>query len=279
MGSRLGLDFGGSTVDYVLVDGSGEVLGMGSFERADFGSLDEFVAGFEGLSEICVTGGRSREIGNSVCGVPVKVVSEIDAIGRGGRYLIFDQESKIKSKVEGEEDLIVTSMGTGVCIVRSGVNGECEHVGGTGVGGGTMLSLSSLLLGVNDLESLFKLYEKGDHNKVDVLVSDIVGSGIGKVPDFWTASNLGKALGASDADLAAGIVYLVGQTIGLLTSFAANRFGVSRVCLIGKLARFGSLKTVFESIGEVYGVEFLIPENADLGTCFGGLVKKGIDTL
>ena len=45
-------------------------------------------------------------------------------------------------------------MGTGTAIVNATRGGEMEYLGGTGVGGGTLLGLSKLLVGAGEVEHI-----------------------------------------------------------------------------------------------------------------------------
>ena len=53
-----------------------------------------------------------------------------------------------------------------------------ERVGGTMIGGGTLLGLSNLLTGINDFESILELSKRGDNAGVDMLVRDIYGNNL-----------------------------------------------------------------------------------------------------
>lgn len=50
-----------------------------------------------------------------------------------------------------------------------------ERVGGTMIGGGTLIGLSNLLTGINDFDKIIELAQAGSNANVDMLVSDIYG--------------------------------------------------------------------------------------------------------
>ena len=50
-----------------------------------------------------------------------------------------------------------------------------ERVGGTMIGGGTLLGLSNLLTGVRDFDQIIQMAQSGANANVDMLVSDIYG--------------------------------------------------------------------------------------------------------
>lgn len=65
-------------------------------------------------------------------------MEEFQAIGYGGL------------KLSGLTDALVVSMGTGTAYVRAGKDGM-KHIGGSGVGGGTLMGLASRLVKENRL--------------------------------------------------------------------------------------------------------------------------------
>ena len=66
---------------------------------------------------------------------------------------------------------LVVNIGSGVSIILVRSQKDIERVGGTSVGGGTFLGLTSLLTGVTSFDDAITLAEGGDHTKVatDVL--------------------------------------------------------------------------------------------------------------
>ena len=78
-----------------------------------------------------------------------------------------------------------------------------------------------------------------------------------------TASNFGKLSDiANKHDIARGIVNMVGETIGMLAVFAARNHGLDRVVLTGNLTTLAPIRAVFRSMEQLFGIRFIIPENA-----------------
>lgn len=210
------------------------------------------------FDEISVTGGKTSNFDRS----KFKVVGEIEAIALGGKFLAREKDLK---------DFVVVSMGTGTCFVH--VNGDdFEHIGGTGVGGGTFLALSREFFGLKDVDEIRALYEKGSREKVDLSVEEVVGQGIGIVSGDVTASNLGKLardVDFSKEDLAAGVVNLVGQTIATASCFAAKSVNAKALVLTGKLARIKAIVDVIKRTAKVYGIEVILPKDASYVAAVG----------
>lgn len=105
-------------------------------------------------------------------------------------------------------------MGTGTSFVK--VQGSTiEHIGGLGIGGGTILGLSKLLLKTHDFHQIASLAEHGSLNDIDLHIRDITPHPLPGLPLDVTASIFGKAdANAKVEDIALGIVHMVLQTIG-----------------------------------------------------------------
>ncbi len=269
---EISLDFGGSTCDVVSWEGD-EIVSIESFESYDSGV--DLKSKLKGSKKVYVTGGKSRFFDDETFGMPLIKVSEIDAIGYGGMWL-----SSCNSSV------LVVSMGTGTCmvvvsrnesVVSSGGDTKCEikHIGGTGVGGGTFAGLGKELLGISDINELLEIGSRGSASGVDLSVADIVGGDIGRVSGDATASNLGRLAREVDfkkEDLAAGMINLIGQTIGASAAFAAQAEGASKVILTGKLTRAQAISDVVSNIVDGFGIEVCVPKNASYSVAIGARI-------
>jgi len=278
------VDFGSSTIDVVSWKG-GRIAGIRSFERyPKYKSVEpvKFLVDqknlFRNAGRIFVTGGKSRSLPATFEGVRVTKVSEIEAIGRGG-YFLYELSLSVTERKKVQRMLVV-SMGTGTCMVevRKGKKGYLgsRHIGGTGVGGGTFMGLSRRLLDETSPAKLKKMFARGDRKKVDLSVFDIVGSGIGVVPADATASNLARisrSIDFSCNDLAAGIVNLVGQTIGILSVFAAKAHKCDLVLLCGKLTGMEQVTEAVLFTGNMYKVKMVVPRQAGFVSALGAYRK------
>jgi len=287
---ELSIDFGGSTVDMVSWDGD-EISDIRTFESSQvpLASLEDFFqeadVELDDFEKIYVTGGKSRFFEGDF----VKT-SEIDAIGKGGAFLVRKQKAEIRSGVSDDEKFLVVSMGTGTCMVAvdpmekgdsdlqaASCKLQATHIGGTGVGGGTFLGLGRELLGAQSIPELLEIGSRGSSKKVDLAVKDIVGGDIGKISGEATASNLGRLareIEFSREDLAAGIINLIGQSVGASAAFAAQAEEAEKVVLIGKLIRAEAITEVVKEILESFGFEVLIPRHAQCAVAIGARVAR-----
>ena len=201
-------------------------------------------------------------------GLDCRVVPEFSSVGRGGLYL------------SGLDEAIVVSMGTGTALIyaKKQESGEVkiEYLGGTGVGGGTLIGLSRLMLGVDTVEHIEQLATKGNLGNIDLRIGDMSHKKLH--PDMnleLTASNFGKLNDlANKNDIALGITNMVGETIGMLAVFAARKYHLNRVVLTGNLTTLAPIRRVFEILEQTFDIQFIIPQNAQYGTVIGAALSK-----
>ena len=269
----VGIDVGGSTTKIVGFrrDAGSETLIAPLFVQATdpitsiYGAFGRFTMenglSLDDIDKVMMTGGGSSFRSQPIYSLPCCNVSEFECIGLGGLYL------------SGLDEAIVVSMGTGTALIHSKkVNGvtEIKYLGGTGVGGGTLLGLTQKLTGVGTVEHIEKLCAEGDISKIDLRISDISKNRTYEnMKDNLTVSNFGKVSDiATPEDIALGVANMVAETIAMVAVFAARGCGVKDVVLTGNLSTIAPIRKTFEGLDQ-FGVNFIIPENAQFGTVIG----------
>lgn len=269
----IGIDVGGSTTKIVGFTENGDFLQPMLVRAADpitsiYGAFGKFTAAnsidLSNIVKIMVTGVGSSYIVKPIYELPCEHVQEFKCNGLGGLYL-----SKLN-------ETIVVSMGTGTAMVHAVKNGDLTYLGGTGVGGGTMIGLAKLLLGMENVNHVYDLAIKGDLNKVDLKIRDITNKDIlPGMPDMMTASNFGKLSElANKNDIALGIINMVFETIGMLAVFAARNHNVKDIVLIGNLTIAPQTVPIYESLGDMFGYNFIVPENSQFATVIGAALSS-----
>jgi type II pantothenate kinase len=209
------------------------------------------------IKRIKITGAGAGKIKNDLFGIPTEWVDEIAAIGIGGMFL---------SK---KENIIITNIGTGTAIIDAR-RGNISHLGGSGVGGGTILGLAKKLLPTAEFNGIMDLAERGNLNQVDLLLEDIMEADISFLNKESTASNFGKMLDtAGSEDIALGILNLVFQVIGMLSVFAAKSKNTDSVVVTGSGSNNPIGKKILEVITGMYDVHFEYPADAEYTTAIG----------
>ena len=215
---------------------------------------------------LAVTGGKHLKLGDKIESTKIVHVNEIDAVGEGAMNL---------SGLSSKNPIIIVSAGSGTaCILAQ--DGNFTHCSGTGVGGGTVLGLSKLLLGTTDPIEISKLAKEGNESGVDLILEDVVSGPIGELPSETTAVNFGKISKIeseiSKQDIAAGIVNLVGQTAARIATSVATTYKAREIVVVGRSPSFNGLKNSLEQAASIMGFSPHFPKNGEYATALGALL-------
>ncbi len=209
------------------------------------------------IQKINITGAGALKIHKNIFNIPTKKIEEINAIGHGGKFL------------SGKDDIVIANIGTGTAMVEN-IGGKISHLGGTAVGGGTLVGLAKLLLNTSDFKGIVELAEKGTLNSVDLLIGDIVEKNISFLNMEDTASNFGKILDtASKEDIALGLINMIYQVIGMIAVFAAQSRNKDIVVVTGNGSHNLLGQNVLNKISEMYGIKYEFPQDAEYATAIG----------
>ena len=230
MGMVIGIDVGGSTTKIIGVDGEGIKHPM-IVKATDpitslFGAFGKYIydnnISLSGIEKVMLTGVGSAYVNQPLYGLPTEHTDEFLANGLGAHY-----GSQLKN-------LIVVSMGTGTSFVKV-EDGKIQHIGGIGIGGGTIQGLSRLLLKTHDIHQVVEMAQKGIVENIDLQIKDICNAALPGLP---------------------------------LNATALNSY-IKDFVLIGNLAKLPQCKEVFPIMEDMYQCHFLIPEYAQYRTALG----------
>lgn len=265
----LGVDVGGSTTKIVGFASDQSMVGSLQVKASDqitsmYGAIGHFLRAhklyLEDLSDIVLTGVGASLIDGNVFDIPTHKVDEFRAIGHGGL------------KLSGLNQALVVSIGTGTAYVRAG-EGSFKHLGGSGVGGGTLTGLASKLINESDISVITAMAEIGKLENVDLSIQDISQGVIPSLPPNATASNFGRVKNiATDADFASGLINMIFQTVGMLAVFATLNDPVKDIVMTGSLTILPQAKYVFGILSSMQNVNIMIPDNAVFATAIGATV-------
>ena len=276
----IGIDVGGSTTKIVGFRensrGERELISPFLVRATDpitsiYGAFGKFTSennlDISDIDRIMVTGVGATHMSKPIYSIKCNVVPEFTAVGLGGLYL------------SGLDEAIIVSMGTGTALVHAKKernDTKINYLGGTGIGGGTLLGLTKKMIGIDTIEHIEKVAENGDLDKIDLRVKDIsIDADYTGVNANLTAANFGKLSDLADSsDIALGLANMVAETIAMLAVFAARGNKIKDIVLIGNLTTIKPVRDVFENLGEDFGVNFIIPENASFGTVIGAALSK-----
>lgn len=259
----IGIDMGTSTTKMVAYTIEQKLIGTMQFEVEDNieNQVGVFISKYnvekDNIIKIVLTGVRASYVEGEILNKPTVKIDEFTAIGKG-----------LLNAVKKEKALII-SMGTGTAYVRV-EGGKIEHIGGTGLGGGTLLNLCNELTDTKNFQEIVDLAKDGNVENVNLLIRDITKEKIPTLPDNFTAANFARIKeNATKADLALGIIYMVFETLAMLAVFATRNDTIKDVVLIGSVTKFPQTEEIFDNIHKLYKINFIIPENSAFITACG----------
>jgi type II pantothenate kinase len=277
----IGIDVGGSTtkiVGFREKDGRRELI-QPQFVKANdpitsiygaFGKFtDENSLSLSQISKVHMTGVGSSYITKGLYGLNTVRVPEFRSIGLGGLYL------------SGLDSALCVSMGTGTALVHATAKGEMTYLGGTGVGGGTLMGLSKLLLGAEEIDHILAMAEAGRLENIDLRISDITAqNSLTELSRDLTAANFANISDiATKDDIASGLMNMVFETVGMISVFGARSCGVKNIVLTGNLTASNYCKRKFIQFNEMYkkeGLNFIIPKLSNFATVIGTALCEGV---
>ncbi len=268
----IGIDVGGSTTKIVGFDQDKQLIAPIFVRASDqltsiYGAFGKFTAenhlSLSDIDRVIMTGVGSSFISAPIYGLPCESRPEFECIGRGGLYL------------SGLDEAIVVSMGTGTALVHAKNPDTLTYLGGTGVGGGTLMGLSKLLLGMDNIDHVTNLAADGDLNLIDLRIHDMTRKDIlPGMPGDLTTANFGKISDlAKEQDIALGILNMVIETIGMMSIFASRNKNLTDIVLTGNLTTIPQAKTLFDNMSEMFHCNFMIPHNAQFGPVIGAALS------
>ena len=262
----IGIDVGISTTKIVGIDEKGMVISPIRIKATDpitslYGAFGKYLHDnkikLDEVEHVMLTGVGAAYIDEHIYGLPTSKSEEIIADGLGAKY-----ESKL-------DRMIVVSMGTGTSLVKC--DGEnIKHIGGIGIGGGTLAGLSRIMLKTDDIKQITNLAKDGDVSKINLLIKDISAKPLPGLPMSAVASPFSNAkTNASREDIAKGLIWMVLQCIGSATILSSLESGIKDFVLIGNLSLLPLCREVYPAMEKVYGVRFHVPKYSEFCTAIG----------
>ena len=262
----IGIDVGISTTKIVGIDEKGMVISPIRIKATDpitslYGAFGKYLHDnkikLDEVEHVMLTGVGAAYIDEHIYGLPTSKSEEFIADGLGAKY-----ESKL-------DRMIVVSMGTGTSLVKC--DGEnIKHIGGIGIGGGTLAGLSRIMLKTDDIKQITNLAKDGDVSKINLLIKDISAKPLPGLPMSAVASLFSNAkTNASREDIAKGLIWMVLQCIGSATILSSLESGIKDFVLIGNLSLLPLCREVYPAMEKVYEVRFHVPKYSEFCTAIG----------
>ena len=226
----IGIDIGGSSTKIVGFDENKNLIKPILVKASDpvtsaYGAFGKFTSEnniqLDEIGKIKMTGVGAAFMDGRIFGKKFDTCREFSCVGLGGLY------------ISGLDRCVVVSMGTGTSMVYAEKDSKIEYLGGTGVGGGTLVGLSKLLLGSGQIDHLISLAENGNIENIDLQIKNLTKKGnLPDVPLDLTAANFGNvSADATKEDIATGLLNMVFETVGMCAIFAARKYDIRDIVL------------------------------------------------
>lgn len=260
MSSIIGIDIGTSTTKIVEVKNGkieNKIIIRDGFSKD---KLERFINENQiNVEKIVFTGIGADKVNLEEYDVTTKIVDEFSAIAKGGLLLAK------------KERALVVSVGTGTAFIKVTENGA-QHLGGTGVGAGTLFNICNKMLDIKNFDEIVSLAEKGKIEKIDLRIGDITDRDIPTLPLDLTLSNFGKFENdCQKEDIVIGLINMIFEVIGMMAVFITTKSDIKEVILIGNITVIPGVRNVLDRIEKVQDIKFIVPQNTEFAVVLGAI--------
>ena len=265
--TKIGIDAGGTLVKIVHFNQNS--LKYHKIPSSDLQSVVSWVKDNCPSTEICITGGKAHIL-KSHFKSEVLNIAEFDATYLGVKYLLEENKVNLNS-------FILANVGTGTSLHYVS-NDKQTRIGGTGVGGGTLMGLSKLLTGYEEYNKIVDEAKRGTR-ELDLKVNQIYEGAIPPIPGELTASNFGNIYNFIEAsenknNLLAAVIGLVGEVVSTLSVHASGQYGTKDIVYIGSSFINNNLfKEIVKNYTEFRGGNPLFLTNGEYSGAIGALLS------
>lgn len=268
MSIHIGIDAGGTLIKvaYQMED----TIQYKKFSSLELENVVSWIKDHFSVPTICITGGKGVLLQSLLPSGSSSTITEFDATCKGIQFLLKSAKIMIDS-------YILTNVGTGTSIHY--INADSyKRITGTGVGGGAMIGLSSLLTGIKDYTNIVSMAKTGKRDRIDLKVKDIYEDSAPPILGDLTASNFGKAHliqleHEQNDDFIASIIGLVGETVVTTSILAAEQYGVKYIVYIGSsFIDNEMLRNVVNEYTTYKGMNPLFINNGEYSGAIGALL-------
>lgn len=262
--SIIGVDIGSSTTKIIEYKDN-KIINKKIYQKNDIvqNNIQDFIQNnnITNIDRFVLTGIGADKVDLSKYDVPVKNVEEFVAIATGGKY------------ISGKDEAIVVSVGTGTALIKVTPE-EIKHLGGTGVGAGTLLNMCDRMLGVKSFNEILELSKQGDLSKIDLRIGDVTNQEIETLPKDLTLANFGKFESDSKKeDIVLGLLNMIFEVIGMMAVFATLNSKIREIVVIGNITVIPVVKDIIEKLEKLHKVNFILSDEAEFAVVLGGIKR------
>lgn len=228
-----------------------------NFEK-NFSSLIKDLNNITKIEKIDATGGGAYKFSSYVknrCNIEFIKHDELQSLKFGYQYMnsfnsFYEIDDNKISKVNSDLKFphISANIGSGVSILKVSSPYKYERVGGTLMGGGTLIGLSKLIFGIDDFEEILKLASKGKCQNVDLTKKDLKESNdnsdnmsiasLGKIHELIQS---GKKAEIKKEDIALSLLNMICSHIAQYSVLYAEQHKIDSIYYFGTFTKKNSI--------------------------------------
>ncbi|SFE79529.1 type II pantothenate kinase [Alteribacillus iranensis] len=268
----IGIDAGG-TLSKIVYATEAE-YGYKVFPTGNIQEINKWISQHFSDPHVQITGGKAGFF-TEMLDFQTKKVNEFVATCVGVKWLLEQEQMLAKTG----KRFMVANVGTGTSIHY--VDGDSyERIGGSGIGGGTLLGLTYLLTGEDDFKKILELSKKGNGKSLNITVGDIYSHETPPISGDLTASNFGnvsrmKHNHLPKEDFIAAVVRMIGETITTMSVQAADRLHTDSIVYIGStFSGNNTLKEIIKGYTELRGKNAYFLEHGEYSGAIGALMNR-----
>ncbi|MGB8000545.1 MAG: type II pantothenate kinase, partial [Anaerobacillus sp.] len=224
----IGIDAGGT-----LIKTAHKIEGDYHFQTFLTSKLEDlaiWIKEFHPEAILMVTGGKQKAVAKLVDN-SVEMINEFQAMANGIRTILKN------NSIQLPEGFLIVNVGTGTSI-HSMNDTSSDRLGGSGIGGGTLMGLAYLLTGHHDFEKIVELAEKGVRDGIDLKVKNIYDGEESPIDGNLTASNFGfldqlKRRELREEDILACLVGMIAEALLMVAIPFARSIQSQTIVFIG----------------------------------------------
>lgn len=269
---KIGIDAGSTSTKLAAIRGS-EIVDLLKVKSVPgdtdiYEIFDEFLKKNkiekEDISDIQLTGVGASGFDKKIGGIVPKYIHEFAADAAGARFF-----------ADNIDDFLLISMGTGTTYIHV-KDGIPNHVGGLGLGGGTLVGLAKYMIGTVKYKEIYDIAETGSHGNVNIMLSDVATNRIDGFSMDLTVSNFGKIENeATKGDIASGLINLVLENIIQTGCLMAKNIGIGTIVLIGGLSGANEIEDTLKAFRMLYpDMKFICTTKGSHVTAIGAAVAE-----
>ena len=262
---KIGVDIGTSITKIICAEkDSLKIICKFSTKEKDIrNALEYFITNndinIDEVESITLTGVGASNFNENIYDIPVEIKDEFICVAEGASF------------ITQQDNILVVSIGTGTAFIRKNKE-HIKHMGGTGVGGGTLENLCKRLTNVTSFEEIIELAKEGNLDKVDLKVKDVTENQISNLKLDTTVCNFGKSGEAKQEDLILAVINMIFETIGVMSAFLLKNDNIKEIIITGTLTTMPLTKEILAHVEELHNIKFIIPENSEYVTCLGAII-------